>query len=181
MRLLGSRPSGAIVDAQLLEVGQDGEGHLCAPAVAAQLIGRAGVGVDIDTAFLGLGVKLGQGADAESVIRGFLLPFDLQTVFGNNFAVLQRGHGRVAHVPAQGFEKRIDQTLADMGFLDAKGKEIITVVGKVFAKLGDFLSSLIEGFAHIRLSYTYLIKEYLSRIEKDQIYILRLVFVHRLC
>jgi hypothetical protein len=30
---------------------------------------------------------------------------------------LRRGHGGIAHIPAQGLEKRIDQRLADMGFL----------------------------------------------------------------
>ena len=144
----GPRARGAIVYAQFLEVGQDGQGNLGAPAVAAKLVGRGGVGADVDAALLGFDVELRQRADAEGVIRGLLLALHVQAVFGNDFAVLRRGHGRVAHVPAQGLEKRVDQRLADVGFLDAGSEERLPVRGEVPAQLCDFLFALVECLAH---------------------------------
>jgi hypothetical protein len=48
----GARPGGAVVNAEFFEVGQEGEGELDDPAVAAKLVGRAGVGADVDAAQL---------------------------------------------------------------------------------------------------------------------------------
>jgi hypothetical protein len=61
---------------------------------------------------------------------------------------LGRRHGGVAHVPAQGLEKRVDQRLADMGFLHSLSVEGLAVIGEVPAQLGDFIFALVECLAH---------------------------------
>jgi len=101
----------------------------------------------IDTALLGFDIKFRQCADAEGVVGRLLLAFDVQAVFGDDLAILRRGHGGVAHVPAEGFEKRVYQRLADMGFLDSGGEERLAVIGEVAAQPGNFIFALIECLA----------------------------------
>jgi hypothetical protein len=59
-----------------------------------------------------------------------------------------RGHGGIAHVPAQGFEKGIDQRLADVGFLDSGGEECLAVIGEVLAQIGDCIFASVECLTH---------------------------------
>src|SRR5260370_20250621 len=110
MEILGARvarllaragPHGAIVNGKFLKVRENGQCEFVAPPVTAKLERGGRVSADVDTALLGFGVELRQGADAESVIRGLLLPFHIQTVFGNNFSILWCSHGLVADVPAK--------------------------------------------------------------------------------
>ena len=112
------------------------------------ILGRGRIGVDVDAALLGFNVKLRQRADAESVVRRFLLTFHVDTVFGNDFAVLRRGHGGVANVPAEGLKEGVDEGLADVGFLDAGGEKGRTIPGKVIAQRGDFVPALLERLTH---------------------------------
>jgi hypothetical protein len=146
----GSRARGAIVHAKFVEVGQDGEGKFGAETVAAKLIGRRGIGADIDAALLGFDVELRQCADAEGVVGSLLLTFNIQTVFGDDFAILGRGPGVVADVPAKGLEKRVYERLADMGFLDPGGEEGLLVRGEIPTQLGNFIFALVECLAHQR-------------------------------
>jgi len=132
--IAGVGARGAIVHAQFLEVGKDGQGKFGAEAVAAKLIGRCGIAADIDAALLGFDVELRQCADAEGVVRRLLVAFHIQTLFGDDFAILGCGHGVVAHVPTKGFEKRIYERLADVGFLDTRGKEGLPVRGEVLTQ-----------------------------------------------
>ena len=138
----------AVVYGQFLEVGQNGQGKLGAPAVAAKLVGRAGVRADVDAALLRFGVELGQGPDAKGVIRGLLLAFHVEAVFGNDFPVLRRDHRRTPHVPAQRLEEGVDEHLANVGFLDAGGEERLPIGREVPAQLGNFLFALVKGLAH---------------------------------
>src|SRR3990167_2785081 len=100
-----SGPRSAIVNGQFLEVGQNGQGDLGAPSVAAKLVGRGRVRADVDAAFLSLGEKFRQGTDSEGVIGSLLLAFHVQAVLGNYFTILGGVPLPVAHVPAQGFKE----------------------------------------------------------------------------
>ena len=60
----------AVVDGELLEVGEDGERQLGRPGVAAQLEGGADVVLDVDGGLLGFDEELARAADAEAVVRG---------------------------------------------------------------------------------------------------------------
>jgi len=81
------------------------------------------------------------------------MALDLKAVFRDNLAILGRDHGRVAHVPAESLEKRVDQGLADMGLLDPWRQEGLTVGGEVAAQLGDFILALVECFAQVNPSF----------------------------
>ncbi len=144
----GSRARGAIVHAKFIEVGQDGQGKFGAEAVAAKLIGRRGISADIDAALLGFDVELRQRADAERVVGCLLLAFHIQTVFGNDFAILGCGHGVVAHVPTKGLEKRVYKRLADVGFLDSRGEEGLPVRSEILTQLCDFIFALVKYLTH---------------------------------
>jgi hypothetical protein len=144
----GARAHGAVVNAQLLEVGEDGEGGLGVPAVTPDLMGGGGVEAQVDPALLGLGVKLELGPDPEGIVRGALAALDVQAVLGHDLAILERGPRLVADVPAQCLEKRIDQGLPDVGFLDAGGEEGFVVGREIGDQRGDFVFASIESFSH---------------------------------
>ena len=61
----------AIVDGELLEIGEDGERQLGRPGVAAELIGGAEFVLEIDGGLLGFEEELARAADAEAVVGGF--------------------------------------------------------------------------------------------------------------
>ncbi len=60
----------AVVDGELLEIGQDGEGQLGGPGVAAELVGGGDLVLEVDGGLLGFDEELARAADAEGVIGG---------------------------------------------------------------------------------------------------------------
>jgi len=140
---------GAILTAEFLKVGENGQGELTAITVSTKLEGGGGVRADVDAAPLGFGVKLRQEADAKGVIRGLLLTFHVQAVFWNDFLVLRRGAGLVVHVPAQGFKEGVNQPLADLGFV--AGEKCLLVGPEVPAQLRNFLFALLKRLGHAYL------------------------------
>ena len=105
-RLLSrARPHGAIVNGKFLKVRENGQREFGAPSVPAKLERGCGVRANFCTALLGLSVKLRQGTDAESVIRGFLLPFHIQTVFGNDFSITAAQSLTCCRRPSQGLQR----------------------------------------------------------------------------
>lgn len=77
-----------------------------------------------------------------------LLAFHIQTVFGDDFAILGCGLEVVAHVPTKGLEKRVYERLADVGFLDSWGEEGLPVSGEVLTQLCNFIFALVECLTH---------------------------------
>ena len=61
----------AVIDGELLEVGEDRERELGGPGVAAELEGRTDIVLDVHRGFLGFEKELARAADAEAVVRRF--------------------------------------------------------------------------------------------------------------
>ena len=77
----------AVVDGELLEVGEDRERQLGRPGVAAELEGRAGVVLDVDRRLLGLDEELARAADAEAVVGRLGRAADLDGVLVDDVLV----------------------------------------------------------------------------------------------
>jgi len=113
------RLDAAVIDGDLLEVGEDRQRELGGPGIAAQLVGGGGVGLDIDGGFLGLDEELADPADAEAVIGGLGRPADLDRVLVDDVLVGLGVALLVVDVPAEGFEERVDELAADLGLVVA--------------------------------------------------------------
>jgi len=144
----GAGPGGAVVDGELLEVREDGDGDLAAPPVAAELEGGGGVGGEVDAAFLGLDVELGRGADAEGVVGGALLALDVEAVLRDDLAVLRGDEGGVAQVPAEGLEEGVNEGLTDVGLLGARPAVGVAVLGEELANLRGLVAALFKSLSH---------------------------------
>ena len=115
------RHEGAVVEAELFKVGEDGEGDALVPGVAFGLKDGVVIVVDVDDGFFGFDDKAREAVDPEEVIDGAVVHAGgfggLNFVFDDDV-----GGGRtelfgVSNIPAKRFEKRIDVALADVGFL----------------------------------------------------------------
>ena len=111
------RLDAAIVDGELLEVGEDAERELGGPGVAAELEGGADVVLDVDGGLLGFEEELAGAADAEAVVGrlGGLADFD--GVFVDDVLVGLGVALLVVNVPAEGLEERVEEFAADLGFV----------------------------------------------------------------
>src|SRR5262249_55043995 len=111
----------AIVDSEFLKVGENRQRKLAGPAVAPQLVGGGGIVLDVDRRFLGFEKELLGAADPKTVVGGFGHPADFDCVFVNDILI---GFGialDIVHVPAEAFEERIDEFLAQLGFVVMAG------------------------------------------------------------
>ena len=80
----------AVVDRELLEVGEDAQGQLGAPGVAAELVGRVHVPFDVHRGLLGLDEELARAADAEAVVGRLGAAADLDGVLVHHVLVGSR-------------------------------------------------------------------------------------------
>ncbi len=113
----GTGADATVVNGELFEVGDDRQGQLGAPGIAAKLIGGAGVVLDGDRGLLGLDEELADAADAKAVVRGLGRAADLDGVFVDDVLV---GFGvacLVVDVSAECVEERVDELAADLGFV----------------------------------------------------------------
>ena len=110
-------PDAPVVHGELLEVGQDRQRQLAGPGVTAKLVRGLLIPAQPHGRLLGLHEELAGPADAKAVVGGFGGPADLDGVFVNDVLV---GLGQalfVVHIPAERHEQRIDELVADLGFV----------------------------------------------------------------
>ena len=116
------RPNAAIVNGELLEIGEDAHRQLGRPGVAAELIGRAGGVADIDRRLLRLDEEAADAAAcAEAVVRGLGPPADADRVFVNDLLVGLGVALAVEDVPAQGLEEGVEELAAKLRFVVGAG------------------------------------------------------------
>jgi len=123
------RAHAAVVDGKLLEVGQQGKRELGRPSVAAQLIGRCRVVLQIDRWLLCLDEELALAADAERVVGGPGVEADLDGVFVDHVFVLLRVAGLVVDVPAESAKEGVDELASHLGLV-VGGVEILLAVAR---------------------------------------------------
>jgi len=109
----------AVVDGKLLEIGEDGEGEVGGPGVAAELVGRADIALDVHRGLLRFQEELARPADAETIIGGLGIAPDLDRILGDDVLVGLGPALPVADVPAEFLEERLDELGAELSFLIA--------------------------------------------------------------
>ena len=126
--LVGGRgPGAAVIDRQLLEIGEDREGQLGAPRIAAELVRGLDVVLDVNRGLLGLDEELALLADAEGVVRRLGRAADLHLVLVDHLFVLLGKSLGVIDVPAERGEEGVDELVADCG-LGERGVAVLVVV-----------------------------------------------------
>jgi len=131
----------ADVDGELLEVSQDGKGQLGRPCIAAQLVGRVRVALDVDGWLLGLQEELASTAYAKAVVRGLGRSAHLHSGFVDHTLV---GFGvalLVMDVPPQRFEKGVNELQAHLGLVVVPGAVGLPVALEPLDQIKDCLSS----------------------------------------
>ena len=107
----------AIVNGEFFEVGDNGEGQLGGPGIAAELEGRVDVLFDIDGRLFGFDEEFAGAADAEAIIGGGMVGADFDGVFVDDVLVGLGVTGGVGDVPAEGVEQGIGEFSAELGFV----------------------------------------------------------------
>ena len=127
-----------VVDGEFLEVGEDAERQLGAPGVAAELVGGVRVPFDVHRGLLGLDEELARAADAEAVVGRLGAAADLDGVLVHHVLVGLGVAPLVVHVPAQGFEERVDE-------LDP-GQGLVILAALVAVQVGaEAVDELVDG------------------------------------
>ena len=127
----------AVVDGELLEIGEDGEGQLGAPRIAAELVRRLDVVLDVHRGLLGLDEELALLADAEGVVRRFGRAADPHLVLVDDLLVLLREPLGVVDVPAERGEEGINELVADGGLAECGVAVLVVVALEELDKLDD--------------------------------------------
>jgi len=134
----------AVVDRELLEIGENAEGQLGAPGVAPQLIGRADVAFDRYRGLLGFQEELPDSTDAKAIVGRAGRPADLDGVLVDHVLVLLGVAPDVGHVPAQGLEEGVDELHAYAFFLVLVPLVHVQVGGEALHEPLDLSTSLVR-------------------------------------
>ena len=137
--VFGVGTSAAVVDGEMLEIGQDGEGKFGVPGVAAELIGGFGVGFDAGRRLFCLDEEFSGAADAKGVVRRAGFAFDLEGVFVDDVAVLEGDVALVVDVPTEGDEEGVEEFVAQLGFF-------VVDRGVLFAQLAKAGDKVVNDF-----------------------------------
>ena len=104
------RRDAAVVNSEFGEIGQDADGGIARPAIAAQLPGRLDLLADVDGGFFGLDIKGAASPRKEAVVGVFGAAAALQARFVQHLMA-------VADIPAQRGEEGIDEFLPQLSFV----------------------------------------------------------------
>jgi len=146
--VIGFGTLAAVVDRELLKVGEDAQGQFGAPGVAPQLVGRAYVAFDRDRGLLGLQEELAHPADAEAIVGRTGRPTDLDGVLVDHVLVLLGVALHIAHVPTEDFKERVNELDAHMGFFVVAALVDVQVAGEAFYQPFDLDFGVSVGHGH---------------------------------
>src|SRR6266496_5626025 len=133
------RLEAAVIHGELLEVGQDAEGQLRRPTVAAELEGGTDIILDVQGGLFGFEEKLSRAADAEAVVRRFGRLTNFDGVFVKNVFV---GFGValfVINIPAESFEERVEKLAAGLSFVVVARLVGVAIAVKAINEVEDLL------------------------------------------
>ena len=137
-RLIGFvRLDPAVVDRELFEVGEDAQGQLGAPRVAAELVGRVHVAFDVHRGLLGLDEELARAADAEAVVGRLGAAAHLDGLLVHHVLVGLGVALLVGDVPAQRLEEGVDELAADLGFVVRAAAIAVQVGAEALDEIDD--------------------------------------------
>ena len=132
----------AVVDGELLKIGENAERKLGGPRIAANLIGRAHLLFEIDGGLLRLQKELANPADAEAVIRRASLPGAAQGGLMDHIFILLGVATHVAHIPAERLEEGIDKFDANLSFVIFRATVVFDSSREARYQFNDFFRGL---------------------------------------
>ena len=127
----------AVIDGELLEIGQDGERQLGGPGIAAELERPGDVVLTLTDGFLGFHEELARAADAEGVIRRLGGPAHLDRILVDHILVGLGVVLAVGHIPAQGLEERVEEFAAQLRLVVVPGAVGGGLIAKALDELAD--------------------------------------------
>ena len=139
------RPDAAIVHSELFKVREDRKGQFGAPAVTAKLIRGAGVAGDVDGGLFGFEKEFPRAANAKAVVGSIVGSGDPDGFLVNDVFVSLRVALAVAHVPAEGSEKRDKEFAAKLRLFIVAAVVLVVVLGKPLDQTGNFVRKLFLG------------------------------------
>ena len=145
------RLDAAVVDRELLEVGEERDRELGGPGVAAELERGACVFGDAYGRFLGLGKEDAAAADAECVVRGLGCACDLDGLFVDDRLEDFGQAGFVGDVPTERLEEGVEELGAELFFFVVRGQKDLAVP---FEPLDEVSHQCGRRSSHGRLAYT---------------------------
>lgn len=101
--------------------GLGGKWQLARPGIAAQLVGRVRVTLEIDGRLLGFQEELAGAADPEAVVGGLVSTAYPDGIFVDHLPVGLGVTLLVVDIPAQRLEERVNEITAQRGFFVVTG------------------------------------------------------------
>ncbi len=129
------RTDAAVIDGKLLEIGEDGQGQLGGPGVAAELECGGGVFLDINGGLFGFEEEFSSAADAETVVGGLGGRSDLDGVLVDDILIGVGIAAGIVDIPAEGIEEGIEEFAAELGFVVSAGAVVVAAALETLDKL----------------------------------------------
>jgi len=103
----------AVIDRELLEIGQDRDRQTDVPGIDFELVCQYAVVLNVLGRFFGLDEELAHPAQPESVVRGFGMraALNVDRVLVHHLTVVDREAFVVGDVPSQRFEEGVQEFL----------------------------------------------------------------------
>lgn len=118
---------------------EDAQGKLGGPGVAAELVGRADVVLDVHGGALGFEKEFARATDAEAVVGGLGGLADLDGILMNDVLVGLGVALLVVDVPSKGLEERVKKFAAQLGFVVLGGFVGVAIALEPLDQLDDLL------------------------------------------
>lgn len=135
----GGRLDAAVVDRELVEIGEDRERQLGRPGITSQLVGGAYVLGDVHGRLFGLHKELARPPDTEAIVGRLDALAHADGILVDDVFVGLGVAGAVVHVPTEGLEQRVDELVARLGLVVAAGPIGLAVAAKALHQFGDDL------------------------------------------
>jgi hypothetical protein len=125
----------AVVDGELLEVGEDAQRQLGRPGIAAELEGGGSVDPQIDRRLLGLDEELAHAANTERIVWCAAVEAHLDRVLVHHVLVLLRIAGGVVDVPAERREERVEKLAPHLSLVVRRVEVLLAVAREALDQL----------------------------------------------
>ncbi|OPY48696.1 MAG: hypothetical protein A4E49_03445 [Methanosaeta sp. PtaU1.Bin112] len=131
----GPRP--AVVDGELLKIGENGDGKVGRPGIAPYLVGRINSRFDIYGWPLNLNEEFSLVKEAKAVVRILDLSFNIDRILLFDLSLIGPAFLLVVDIPPQRLKKGIDELRSQLSLIVLAGPVDILIPLEFFYKLDD--------------------------------------------